>query len=206
MAVDTQFITQSRFLLAVPTDPIWRLSVEQYHHMTQAGILTDDDPVELLEGWLVTKLPKNPPHRLSTQLTREVLVRLLPSGWHVNDQEPITTEDSEPEPDITIIRGERRDYLERHPAPHEVALVIEVSDTTLQRDRTSKKRVYARAGIPMYWTINLAEQQIEVYTSPRTDAEEPDYQDRQDYHPTEMIPLVIEDQEVGQVVVGELLP
>src|SRR5205085_6956634 len=124
MAVDTSSRTP-------PADPIWRLSIDQYHQMTRTGILTDDDPVELLEGWLVTKMPKNPPHRLSTQLTREALERLLPAHWHVNDQEPITTEESEPEPDITIVRGERRQYLERHPAPSEIALVVEVSDTTL---------------------------------------------------------------------------
>jgi Uma2 family endonuclease len=206
MAVDTRHTAQLRGALAVPTDPIWRLSIAQYHQMARAGILSDDDPVELLEGWLVTKMPKNPPHRLSTQLTRETLARLLPSHWHVNDQEPITTEDSEPEPDITVVRGERRQYLDRHPAPQEVALVVEVADTTLHRDRTSKKRLYARAAIPVYWIINLPEQQIEVYTAPSHDAGEPDYRRRQDYHLGEIIPLIIEDQVLGYLQIGDLLP
>lgn len=206
MAMDTRSATRTRFVPAIPTDPIWRLDIDQYHQMTQLGILTDDDPVELLEGWLVTKMPKNPPHRLSTQLTREVIARLLPPHWHVNDQEPITTDDSEPEPDVTIVRGERRQYLERHPVPHEIALVVEVSDTTLQRDRTSKKRLYARAAIPVYWIINLDEQQVEVYTVPSGDTDEPDYQQRQDYRGAEPISLMLDGQEIGQVVVSEILP
>ena len=122
--------------VSLPTMPIWRLSVEQYHRMIRFGILTDDDPVELLEGWLITKMPKNPPHRLSTQLTREAIARLLPPGWYVDAQEPITTEDSEPEPDVVVVRGERHDYRDHHPREHDVALVVEVADTTLQRDRT----------------------------------------------------------------------
>jgi Uma2 family endonuclease len=204
MAVDTR--QAARLVPAVPADPIWRLSIDQYHQMIQTGILTDDDPVELLEGWLVTKMPKNPSHRLSTQLTREALARLVPPQWHVNDQEPITTEDSEPEPDVSIVRGERRQYLERHPHPQEVALVVEVADTTLSRDRTSKKRLYARAAIPVYWIINLAEQQVEVYTEPSGSADEPDYQQRHDYTMNDLIPLIIEGQEIGQLPVRDLLP
>jgi Uma2 family endonuclease len=211
MAVETRFGTFSRLPFAVPADPIWRLSIEQFHQMTRTGILTDDDPVELLEGWLVTKMPKNPLHRLSVQLLREALERLLPSRWHVNDQEPITTEESEteesePEPDIAIVRGERREYLERHPAPADLALVIEVSDTTLQRDRTGKKRIYARAAIPEYWIVNLAERHVEVYSKPQTDALEPDYQERRDYSETESIPLVIEGHEIGRLSISAFLP
>src|SRR5438105_9467158 len=101
--------------LAVPTEPIFRLSVDQYHAMIHAGILTDDDPVELLEGWLVAKMPKNPPHRAVTRLIRQVLERLVPAEWYVDSQEPITTDDSEPEPDVVVVRGETRHYLDRHP-------------------------------------------------------------------------------------------
>src|SRR6266545_7649231 len=126
---------------AVPADVIWRFSVDQYHAIIRAGILTADDPVELLEGWLVTKMPKNPRHSVVTQQTREALVRVLPSGWYVNTQEPITTEDSEPEPDVAVVRGERRQYLDHHPGPQDVPLVIEVADSSLQRDRTLKKRL-----------------------------------------------------------------
>src|SRR5437762_2251497 len=87
----------------VPDEPVWRLSVEQYHEMARVGILQSGDPVELLEGILVAKMTKYPPHTLSTQLTREAFQQILLAGWFVNDQEPITTLDSEPEPDVVVI-------------------------------------------------------------------------------------------------------
>src|ERR1039458_4093748 len=96
---------------AVPEAPIFRLTVEQYHDMVRTGILTEDDPVELLEGWLVYKMSKNPPHSVATDLTATALRRLAPSDWCVRSQEPITTSDSEPEPDIALARGTPRDYI-----------------------------------------------------------------------------------------------
>src|SRR6266404_5283681 len=122
-------------LPAVPEDHILRLSVEQYHGMIRGGILTDDDPVELLEGWLVTRMPKNPAHRIATRLLQEALEKLIPQGWYAERQEPITTADSEPEPDVAVIRGDTRQYTEEHPGPQNLALVAEVADTTLRRDR-----------------------------------------------------------------------
>lgn len=191
---------------AVPTDLIWRLRVDQYHTMIRSGILTEDDPVELLEGWLVPKMPKNPHHRIATRRTRQALERIVPASWYVDTQEPITTADSEPEPDVVIVRGDTRQYFDRHPGPQDVALVVEVADATLERDRTLKKRLYALAGIPVYWIVNLIEGQIEVYTNPLGPAEEPDYRQRQDYRPPDAVPLIIEDMEVGRLAVQELLP
>lgn len=191
---------------SVPQDLIWRLSVDQYHAMIQAGILTDDDPVELLEGWLVFKMPKNPAHRATTRLVRTALDNVLPVGWYTDSQEPITLPDSEPEPDVVVVRGDTRQYLDRHPGPPDVALVIEVADTTLQRDRTSKKRAYARAGIPVYWIVNLGNEQIEVYTQPLGEAEQADYTQHQDYERLTMVPVVINDVEVGMLAVEALLP
>jgi Uma2 family endonuclease len=188
--------------MVVPDNPIWRLSVEQYHDMINAGILTEDDPVELLEGWLVTKMSKNRPHSLSTQLTREALAGIMPSGWYVDDQEPITTADSEPEPDIVVVRGSRRDYTERHPSPDDVALVVEVADATLQRDRTLKLRIYASAGITAYWILNLPERQLEVYSDPT----EATYRLQRIYSAAESAPVVIEGQEISTVAVRDLLP
>lgn len=192
--------------VAVPTDVIWRFSVDQYHAMIRTGILTEDDPVELLEGWLVTKMPKNPPHSVVTQLTREALARILPSGWYVDAQEPITTADSEPEPDVVVVRGERRQYLDRHPSPQDVALVVEVADSSLQRDRSLKKRLYAAAEIPVYWIINLLNGQIEVYTDPSGPGEQPNYHQQQNYGPADTVPMMIEGREVGRLTVRDLLP
>ncbi|MFO1430261.1 MAG: Uma2 family endonuclease [Candidatus Competibacteraceae bacterium] len=191
---------------AIPTDLIWRLSVNQYHQMVGAGILTEEDPVELLEGWLVPKMPKNPPHRVATRLLRQALERVVPAGWYVDSQEPITTPDSEPEPDVVVVRGETRRYLDCHPGPQDVALVIEVADTTLQRDRVLKQRIYATAGIPVYWIVNLLDNQIEVYTTPSGPVQQPNYGQCQYYRLSDTIPVVIDGVEAGPIAVRELLP
>jgi Uma2 family endonuclease len=145
---------------------IWKFSVEQYHQMIATGTLNEDDPVELLEGWLVTKMPKYPPHTYATEESAELIRDVLPHGYFVRRQDPITTTDSEPEPDISIIKGSRQDYKLRHPTPNEIVLVVEVADSTLRRDRTVKQRIYAGASIPVYWLLNLNEKQLEVYTKP----------------------------------------
>ena len=191
---------------AIPNDLILRLSIEQYHAMIQAGILTDDDSVELLEGWLVFKMPKNPPHRATTRLVRTALDNILPPGWYVDSQEPITLFNSEPEPDIVVVRGDTRQYLDRHPGAEDIAMVIEVSDTTLQRDRTVKKRIYARAGIAIYWIVNLVEEQVEVYSQPIAEVEQPDYSQRLDCGRSAVIPIMIEGREIGALAVNSLLP
>ena len=191
---------------AIPNDLILRLSIEQYHAIIQAGILTDDDSVELLEGWLVFKMPKNPPHRVTTRLVRTALENILPPGWYVDSQEPITLSNSEPEPDIVVVRGDTRQYLDRHPGAEDMALIIEVSDTTLQRDRTVKKRIYARAGISIYWIVNLVEEQVEVYSQPLVEVEQPDYSQRLDFGRSAVIPIIIEGIEIGAIAVDALLP
>ena len=191
---------------AVSTDDIWRLRVDQYHAMIHTGILTEDDPVELLEGWLVVKMPQNPPHRVAVRLTYKALEAIVPTNWYIDTQAPITTADSEPEPDIVVVRGDPRHYLDHHPTPQDLAIVVEVADTSLQRDRVFKKRLYAAAGIPVYWILNLPESRCEAYTEPSGPGDEPDYRQRQSYGPTEEIPLMIEGVEVGRIAVQALLP
>ena len=191
---------------AIPNDLILRLSIEQYHAIIQAGILTDDDSVELLEGWLVFKMPKNPRHRVTARLFRTALENILPPGWYVDSQEPITLSNSEPEPDIVVVRGDTRQYLDRHPGAEDIALIIEVSDATLQRDRTVKKRIYARAGIAIYWIVNLVEEQVEVYSQPLVEVEQPDYSQRLDFGRSAVIPIIIEGREIGAIAVNSLLP
>jgi Uma2 family endonuclease len=172
----------------------------------RAGILDDDAPVELLEGWLVRKMAQNPPRVLVSGLIHDALLGLLPVGWHVRVQHPVTTADSEPEPELAAIRGSRRDYRDRQPGPKDAALVIEVAHTSLRQDRGTKKRIYARAGIAVYWIVNLKTRQIEVYTDPASAANPPDYRQRRDYGPEETVPMVIEGVDVGQLAVRELLP
>src|SRR5438552_13204885 len=111
-----------------PSEPVFRLSVRQYHAMIDAGVLTDDDPVELLEGILVFKLPKKPSHRLVVRKLIKAIEKVLPEGYFVQSQEPITLATGEPEPDETLVRGSDDDFASRHPGPGDVAIVIEVAD------------------------------------------------------------------------------
>lgn len=204
MAVTTD---QRRALaMTIPEAPVWRLSLEQYHHMIQTGILTDDDPVGFLEGLLVTKMPKNPPHSLATHLTRNALAQVVLAQWYVDAQQPFTADDSEPEPDVLVVRGERGQYCDRHPQAQDVALVVEVADATLQRDRTMKKRIYARAMIPVYWIVNLVERKVEWYAQPSVSEGEADYAQRQDVPEEDVIPVVLDGVEIARLPVRDLLP
>jgi len=191
--------------LGVAIESIYRLSVKQYHEMIRAGIFSDDESVELLEGLLVKKKGKHRRHSLLTQRIRIALENLRLGGYYVEAQEPVTTRTSEPEPDVAVIRGNREDYQDRHPGQAETFLAVEVSDTAPRRERGIKKQLYARARIPVYWIVNLGENQIEVHTQPSGPARRPDYTHRQDYGLDTKIPVILEGRKVGQLSVGELM-
>lgn len=150
------------------------LSVEQYHRMIAEGILEDGAPLELLDGVLVWKdrgagMTVSPRHRFVVTCLMRVAARLEGSGAHLQIQNPVTIKPShEPEPDAAVVSGEPSDYLDRHPLPEEITSVIEVADSSLERDRTWKYSVYATSGIPQYVLINLAQGRIEVWESPDT--------------------------------------
>jgi Uma2 family endonuclease len=186
--------------------PIYRLSVAQYHQMIETGILTTDDRVELIEGWLIEKMSKNKPHGYATHRLRAIFESLIPEGWFVDSQEPVTTDDSEPEPDVSILRGSLRDYLVKDRGPSDTALIAEVADSSLSFDRGKKKTVYARAGFPVYWIVNLPDRQIEVYTQPTGPSAKPDYQQPNLFTENDTVPLVLDGVEIGQVPVKDVLP
>ena len=121
-------------------------------------------------------------------------------------QESVTLLGSEFEPDIAIVRGTARDYVDENPGAANLALVVEISDSTLARDQGFKKDIYAKAGIPAYWIINLVERRVEVYTNPGGVADKPDYRERRDYTEADDVPLVIGGEEVARIPVRELLP
>ena len=105
------------------TDPVWRLSVDQYHAMIDSGILNENTPVELVEGILLEKMPQNPPHSFVTDAVRSALAALVPDAY-VRAQAPITLPDSEPEPDVVVAVGARRQFFHRHPGATDIALVV----------------------------------------------------------------------------------
>lgn len=187
-------------------DDIWRLSIDRYHSMIASGNLTEDDRVELLDGVLVEKTTKNPPHTVATQLLDVILSDCVPSGWIVRKQEPITLNASEPEPDLAVVRGEVRDFTERHPAAGEVGLVVEIADASLARDRGTKRKIYADARIPMFWIVNLIDRQIEVFANPFSIDGEYTYPPCRAFAESDRIDIVISGQVVRQIAVRDCLP
>jgi hypothetical protein len=188
------------------SDQLFRMSAEQYDKAAWLDILTKYDPIELIEGLLIARVRKTPPHSVSTNLLRDVLTRMAPEGWYVSSHSPITTDDSEPEPDVLLVRGDVRDYLDRHPRPADVALVVEVADSTLGYDRITKRRIYARAFVSTYWIVNLIDRQVEVHTEPSGPGDSPNYGRREVFGPDAEIAVVLDGREVGRVAVRDVLP
>jgi hypothetical protein len=182
-----------------------RFTVQQFLKMVDERVFPDYQKLELLEGLIVHKMVKHPPHSVACQLTRRFLDRIIPEGWHVRGQEPIAMPRSLPEPDLAVVQGDEQRYAARHPRPVDIALLIEVADTSLAEDRDFKGPLYARARIPFYWIINLPESSIEVYTEPRA-GKQPHYQRRQDYGVKDTVPVVLEGHEIGRLAVRDLLP
>jgi Uma2 family endonuclease len=193
-------------LAELPPFPVRRFTVDEYHVMIAAGVFAEDEDFELLEGWIVPKMTKYPPHEVSIELTQEAVRALLPAGWRIRTQMATTTRDSEPEPDLCVVRGTPRDHLAHHPGPDDIALVIEVADSSIGRDRGIKQRIYARAAIPIYWIVNVADRVIEVYNDPTGPGRKPTYRRREEYRGDEIVPVVIAGREVGRVAARELLP
>jgi Uma2 family endonuclease len=180
-----------------------RITVDEYERIIRAGVLNDPDRVELVDGYLVDKMGKSAEHGYSTKRIIRALEPLLPAGWTWRSEQPVRIPNyDEPEPDVTIVRGSDEDYEHRIPAPDDVGLLIEVSLTTLDRDRNEKLPVYARGRIPVHWTVNLVDRQIEVSTQPGSGA----YTSRVDYKPGQSVPVVIDGQLLGQIAVDAILP
>lgn len=187
-----------------PPPEIWPISVERYHEMIDAGILTEDDPVELLDGLLVKKMPKHALHRFVNDELRDWFDSVLPPGYHTMAQDPVTLPTSEPEPDNSVIRGQRRMFAKRYPQATDAVLFVEVADTTLAHDRGRKKRVYAKANIPQYWIINLVDCQIEVHGDP--DLDTGDYRKQKIFGLHDDVPFIVDGTTIGTIRLEQLLP
>jgi Uma2 family endonuclease len=199
--------TQPAWVPALPPPlPMRRFTVDEYHRMIDAGVFGGDERFELLEGWIVAKLTRKPPHDATIELLTDVLRDRLPAGWRVRVQSAITTADSEPEPDLAVVRGGPRDYLKRHPGPADLAMVVEVADSSLADDRSLEARLYARAGIPAYWIVNLVDLRVEVYTDPTGLVASPSYRSERAYGVGDAVPLIVEGREVARIDALEFLP
>ena len=183
-----------------------RFTVPEYHAMIAAGILADGEPVELLEGVVVAKMSRNPPHDSAMDLFRSVVTPYVPSDCLLRSQQAVTLLDNEPEPDFALVRGTPRTFTSSHPRPSDILLVVEVSDTSLELDREVKAPGYARNRLPVYWIVNVRDGWIEVYTNPDPAATPPAYCSRTDYLPGQSVPLVLDGVAVGAIPVSDLLP
>ena len=141
---------------------IWPLSVAAYRALGEAGLIPEN--TELLHGFVYTKMSKSPFHSFLVQFLHEALTRVLPAGRLLRTEQPITCGDSEPEPDLAVVAGRKEDF--RHDHPHTAELVIEVSITSHDYDR-SKLRAYATAGVKECWLVLGPEKKIEVYRQPK---------------------------------------
>ena len=140
---------------------VWPLSVEAYHTLGEAGLMPKR--TELLYGFVYHKMSKSPLHSFLVQLLQDLLHSVVPPGFVVRTEQPITCADSEPEPDLAVVRGHVSDFRQEH--PHTAELVIEVCVTSGEYDR-SKLRAYATAGVKECWLVLGREKQVEVHRVP----------------------------------------
>jgi Uma2 family endonuclease len=190
----------------MPPEPVRRITVAEYHQMIEVGMITEDDRCELVEGWLLPKMTRNPPHDFVIGELNRILGGVSDGSWIVRIQSAILLSDGEPEPDVTICIGPNRRYAARHPSVADTPLVIDVADSTLARDRGIKLRSYARAGISEYWIVNLIDRQIEIYTRPQPDARPPSYAQPRILGPSDVVSLILNGKTWLTITAGELLP
>jgi Uma2 family endonuclease len=147
---------------------VYQWTRDEYYKMAAAGLFHGKH-VELIEGQVIAMSPMGSRHRTATTLTGDVLRLVFGQGYFVSIQGPLDLGDiSEPEPDVAVIAGNVRDYTDAHPTT--AVLIVEVADTSLAYDRTTKVSLYVKAGIPEYWIVNLIARQLEVYRRPSVDA------------------------------------
>ncbi len=153
-------------LLELPAfrERVHPMSVETYHRLGEMGLLSEK--VELLRGIVVTKMPKSPLHELVSQKLLKLLMAHVPDGFDVRPERPLTLRDSEPEPDLSVVRGSLDAWSRAHPKT--AALVVEVAVTSAAVDE-GKAEIYAEAGIPEYWLVRPEERTVDVYREPTKD-------------------------------------
>jgi Uma2 family endonuclease len=183
--------------------PLRRITVDEYERIVAANALDDLSTIELIDGYMVTKMGKSAEHGFATKEALKALDCRLPAGWTSRKEEPLRIPAyDEPEPDIAIVRGSDAAYRHVIPQAVDVALVIEVSGPTLKRDRGEKRLAYAKGRIPVYWIINLNKSQVEVYSDP----DDGRYRKARVYKRGRRIPVTIDGQHLDSIAVDDILP
>jgi Uma2 family endonuclease len=183
--------------------PLYRMSIEKYEQLVASGVFTKRDKFQLVNGLLVAKMTKNPPHSIAKGRCVKALDRIVsPSGWHVRSEDPVRLPPcSEPEPDVCVVRGKDSDYGKQHPGADDVGLLVEIADTSVTLDR-AMATTWAAHGIPVYWIVNLVDHQVETYAQPTASG----YGVKQIYPRGQFVPVVLDGTTVGRLAVDDILP
>lgn len=189
-----------------PPYPVARLSVAEYQRILASKSLEPERRVEFLEGVIVHKSVGGLRHEGGIEKLVESIRPLLPRGWSVKTNCPFVTRESQPEPDVVVVSDKLQDADSMFPRATDVALVIEVADSTLTCDRRSKARIYARAAISSYWVLNLLDSQMEVFTNPSGPVPMPGYQEQRVYRIDDRLNVVIGMDDLGAIRVGDVIP
>lgn len=176
-----------------------RFTVDEYYRMGAAGILDEDDRVELIEGEILEMSPIGRKHAACVGRSNRRFSRLVGSRAVVRVQDPIRlADDSEPQPDLAIVRARADFYASGHPRPKDVFLLVEVADESVDRDRRVKLPLYARAGVAEVWLVDLNARVIEIHRRPRKGV----YREVRSFAPGERLPVAALD---ATVAVNEIL-
>lgn len=184
----------------------YRLTVDQFLAMRLHGIIGDDEDLELWAGRLY-KMTKNEPHNFAVMATAEALRGLISGDYHVREEKSARQGDRLlPEPDVAVARGTIRSYVHEIPTLDRLALVVEVCASTRRSDFRSRPRVYARAGIPVYWVVDLTRREIVVFGDPRPRGSRHSYGTQTTFGPGQALDVIIDGDVRGRVAVEDLLP
>lgn len=193
----------------VPFGVPYRMTAEEFFKAVDAGVFPHERRIELWEGRLFEKMARKLPHVGGQSKVIVTLVRALPTGWDLWPEGPILVDDfSAPLPDVSVVRGAVDDYTQRRQCPKvgEIGLVVEVADSSLRKNLTKTMDIYARAGLPTYWVVNLVAKRVEVYSQPKVEDAVGSYETVELFEPGKQVPLRLDDREVALIPVNSLLP
>jgi Uma2 family endonuclease len=192
-----------------PAGPIWipgplyRMTLEQYESLIASGFFAKGDDVHLINGYVVTRMAESPLHGAILETVRIAIGAILLAGWHPRSEKGvrIPSQTSIPRPDLAVVRGVPRDYLTHYPDAADVALIAEVSVSSLDKDRALAD-IYGKAGIPVYWIVNVDDGQVEVYSDPGPSG----YQSHEVLAPGHVLHVMVDGVEIGEIAVADILP
>jgi len=186
---------------------VHRFSVAEYHRLRDDGYLDGPTRYELLDGYITPKMTPKPPHASTVEKLQDLFLDLIPKGIKARVERPITLSTSEPVPDLSIVRqSSPEDFDARHPGAADCELVIEVSATTLESDRTDMMKIYSRDRIKVYWIVNLIDRVVEVHEVPNGTKAKPRYKTRRVYAEDEIVPVILGGKKRGEIAVKDILP